>query len=136
MVQDAIQKYDGRVLNIIADTFLLTFNDGDKMFKATHEIFMKWDKYLDKMKIEVRAKLDKIEKLGDLEYDEDCDYCMKNPFTLDAIETKKKLEYDKDEVKDYLTKLDTVILLRKTSFKFWGFLERFNKIFLHRFACV
>lgn len=51
VVQDAIQKYDGRVLNIIADTFLLTFNDGDKMFKATHEIFMKWDKYLDKMKM-------------------------------------------------------------------------------------
>ena len=34
---------------------------------------------------------------------------MKNPFTLDAIETKKKLESDKDEVKDYLTKLDSVI---------------------------
>ena len=64
---------------------------------------------LDKMKIEVRAKLDKIEKLGDLEYDEDCEYCMKNPFTLDAIETKKKLESDKDEVKAHLTKLDSVI---------------------------
>jgi len=47
---------------------------------------------LDKLKIEVRAKLDKIEKLGDLEYNKDCEYCMKNPFTLDAIETKKKLE--------------------------------------------
>ena len=64
---------------------------------------------LDKMKIEVRAKLDKIEKLGDLEYDEDCEYCMKNPFTLDAIETKKKLETDKDDVKKYLGKLDYVV---------------------------
>ena len=63
---------------------------------------------IDKMKIDVRSKLDKIEKLGNLEWDEDCDYCMKNPFTLDAIETKKKLESDKDEVKDYLTKLDSV----------------------------
>ena len=64
---------------------------------------------LDKMKIDIRAKLDKIEKLGDLEYDEDCEYCMKNPFTLDAIDTKKKLESDKDEVKTHLTKLDLVI---------------------------
>ena len=63
---------------------------------------------IDKMKIDVRSKLDKIEKLGNLEYDEDCDYCMKNPFTLDAIETKKKLASDKDEVKEYLTKLDYV----------------------------
>ena len=61
---------------------------------------------LDKMKIEVRSKLDKIEKLGNLEWDDNCEYCMSNPFTLDAIETKKKLEVDKDVVKDYLVKLD------------------------------
>jgi len=63
---------------------------------------------LDKMKIEVRTKLDKIEKLGNLEWDDDCEYCMSNPFTLDAMETKKKLEVDKDVVKDYLIKLDGV----------------------------
>ena len=63
---------------------------------------------LDKMKIEVRSKLDKIEKLGDLEHDPNCSYCMSNPFTLDAIETKKKLEVDKDVVKDYLIKLDDI----------------------------
>ena len=63
---------------------------------------------LDKLKIEVRTKLDKIEKLGDLEYDEDCDYCMKNPFTLDAIETKKLVELDKQNVKESLVKLDEI----------------------------
>ena len=50
---------------------------------------------IDKLKIEVKNKLDKIEKLGNLEYDPNCDYCMKNPFTLDAMETKKKLNDDK-----------------------------------------
>ena len=63
---------------------------------------------LDKMKIEVRSKLDKIEKLGNLEWDDDCEFCMSNPFTLDAIETKKKLEVDKDVVKNYLVKLDDI----------------------------
>ena len=50
---------------------------------------------IDKLKIEVQNKLDKINKLGNLEYDPDCDYCMANPFTLDAMETKKKLNDDK-----------------------------------------
>ena len=63
---------------------------------------------LDKLKIEVHTKLDKIEKLGDLEYDEDCDYCMKNPFTLDAIETKKLVEVDKDRVKEHLSSIDNI----------------------------
>ena len=50
---------------------------------------------IDKLKIEVKNKLDKIEKLGNLEYDSNCSYCMANPFTLDAMETKKKLNDDK-----------------------------------------
>ena len=63
---------------------------------------------LDKLKIEVRTKLEKIEKLGDLEYDEDCDYCMKNPFTLDAIETKKLVQVDKNRVKEHLITIDAI----------------------------
>ena len=63
---------------------------------------------LDKTKIEIRTKLDKIETLGDLEWDDDCSYCMSNPFTLDARETKKKLEVDKDILKDRLFEFDSV----------------------------
>jgi len=59
---------------------------------------------LDKLKIEVRSKLDKIDKLGNLTYDEDCDDCMSNPFTLDAIETKKNLDKDKLLAQQYVTK--------------------------------
>ena len=39
---------------------------------------------IDKLKIEVRNKLDKIEKLGDVTHDENCEHCMSNPFTLDV----------------------------------------------------
>ncbi len=59
---------------------------------------------LDKLKIEVRSKLDKIDKLGNLTYDEDCDDCMSNPFTLDAIETKTNLDKDKLLAQQYVTK--------------------------------
>ena len=63
---------------------------------------------LDKLKIEVRSKLDKIEKLGDLTYDDDCDHCMSNPFTLDAIETKKNLNKDKLLAQEYVQKKQTM----------------------------
>ena len=59
---------------------------------------------IDKLKIEVRTKLDKIEKLGNLTYDEDCDNCMSNPFTLDAIETQKNLDKDKLLAQQYVSK--------------------------------
>ena len=61
---------------------------------------------LESLKQNVGVKLEKIKKLGDLEYDEDCDYCMKNPFTLDAIETKKSIDIDKTKVKDLLKRID------------------------------
>jgi len=59
---------------------------------------------IDKLKIEVRAKLDKIDKLGDLTHDPDCEHCMTNPFTMDAIETKKNLNKDKVLAQDYVQK--------------------------------
>ena len=46
-------------------------------------------KEVDSLKVEVKNKLDKIEKLGDLEYDKDCDFCMNNIFVKDAIKTKE-----------------------------------------------
>ena len=50
---------------------------------------------IDKLKIEVKNKLDKIETLGNLEWDDNCDYCMSNPFTIDPIQTKESLNDDK-----------------------------------------
>ena len=63
---------------------------------------------IDKLKIEVRAKLDKIDKLGNLEWD-DGDFCMSNPFTLDAIDTKEKLNEDKVLAGQYVSSLDSII---------------------------
>ena len=61
---------------------------------------------IDKLKIDVRNKLDKIEKLGILEWDEDCEFCMSNPFTLDAIATNEKLDEDKKMAGEYVSNLD------------------------------
>ena len=63
---------------------------------------------IDKLKIEVKNKLDKIEKLGNLEWDDNCDYCMSNPFTLDAISTKESLDSDKGLAREKLGQLDGI----------------------------
>ena len=63
---------------------------------------------IDKLKIEVQNKLDKIEKLGNLEYDPKCSYCMDNPFTLDAIQTKKRLNEDKQLADKFVKKSDNL----------------------------
>ena len=69
---------------------------------------------LDNLKQEVKFKLDKVNKLAKHEYDPNCDYCVKNPFVVDAQKTKSELEDDKetaqhyiDELKSYQTELDT-----------------------------
>ena len=63
---------------------------------------------VDALKIEVKNKLDKIEKLGNLEYDEDCNYCMDNVFVKDAIKTKEALQEDKSRAAEVVTQLKTI----------------------------
>jgi DNA repair exonuclease SbcCD ATPase subunit len=72
---------------------------------------------IDKLKQDVKVKLEKIETLGNLTYDEDCEHCMNNPFTLDAIETKKHLEKDKELATKYLDKKSRMDDKIQTMFK-------------------
>jgi len=75
---------------------LITLEDDKKELKIE----------IDKLKIDVRNKLDKIEKLNIMEWDEDCDFCMSNPFTLDAIATHEKLDEDKKISGEIISNLD------------------------------
>ena len=50
---------------------------------------------VEKLKAEVSHKLDKMKKLDDLKYDENCSFCMDNIFVKDAIATKASIEEDK-----------------------------------------
>ena len=90
-------------------------NEVDKKFAQFEQYSLEKSNHqieIDKLKIEVQHKLDKIEKLGNLEHDPDCDYCMSNPFTLDAIETREKLNEDKNLADTFLRKssdLDSII---------------------------
>ena len=109
---NALTKVDERVGEIVAQSEKFSsekteLNEKIKIYKENKidKKYAQLEQYkleksnnqieIDKLKIEVKNKLDKIDKLGNLEYDSDCSYCMSNPFTLDAMETKKKLNDDK-----------------------------------------
>ena len=110
--QQAQEKYNSRVGDEQDLKNKISFHDDNKTVNKYNDAIeidkkgqsLKTD--LENIKQEVNVKLEKIKKLGDLEYDEDCDYCMKNPFTLDAIETKKSINDDKEKVKDLLIRID------------------------------
>jgi DNA repair exonuclease SbcCD ATPase subunit/DNA repair exonuclease SbcCD nuclease subunit len=60
---------------------------------------------IQQLSVELRHKQDKMSKLDQLEYDENCSFCMNNIFVKDAIETKKSIQSDTDE----LTKVNELL---------------------------
>jgi len=63
---------------------------------------------LERLKTELRLKLDKMKKLEDLKYDESCSFCMDNIFVKDAIATKASIETDKEAVLNLSGSLATI----------------------------
>ena len=60
------------------------------------------------MKRDVKFKLEKVDRLKTHEYDPNCDYCVKNPWVVDAMKTKDSLEEDKSSVNNLLSKMREV----------------------------
>lgn len=63
---------------------------------------------VEKLKVDIHYKVEKMKKLEDLKYDENCTYCMDNIFVKDAIETKTAIEYDKIKAIELVTKLKEI----------------------------
>ena len=57
---------------------------------------------------EVKNKLEKIHKLGNLDYDPNCEKCVNNVFVKDAIQTKEALTNDKQRAGTLVAKLKTL----------------------------
>ena len=63
---------------------------------------------VEKLKAEVGHKLDKMKKLDDLKYDENCSFCMDNVFVKDAIATKASIEEDKKHAQKIVDDLQSI----------------------------
>ena len=57
---------------------------------------------------ELKNKQDKMSKLDELEYDENCQFCMNNVFVKDAIETKKLIQSDTDALNSVQSLLEKI----------------------------
>ena len=79
-------------------------NEQYSKFQTLQESRDEFQIEIDKLKVEVRNKLDKTEKLKGVTWDDDCEHCMSNPLTIDARETEKNLEKDKELAAAYLEK--------------------------------
>ena len=61
-----------------------------------------------KLNTELSHKLDKMKKLNDLKYDENCSFCMDNIFVKDAIATKASIETDKKAAESLSNDLNVI----------------------------
>ena len=50
---------------------------------------------IDRLKVVIKSKVDKLKKLEEHKYDPNCEYCVNNVFVKDAIATKQDLENEK-----------------------------------------
>lgn len=50
---------------------------------------------IDRLKVVIKSKVDKLKKLEEHKYDPNCEYCINNVFVKDAIATKQDLENEK-----------------------------------------
>lgn len=73
-----------------------------KDFQALCETFDDEVVVLDKKKIVIQSKLDKIEKLKNHRYDPNCKFCVDNEFVKDAEDSKLSLVTDKSVVDSLL----------------------------------
>jgi len=114
-------KYDSEVSNIEKlKNDVKPINEKVEKFK-TDDIESKYSEYntlkleasniegqLERKKLVVTNKLDKLKKLESHKYDPNCTFCVNNVFVQDAIKTKEDLENDKIEAKQLIVKLNEV----------------------------
>jgi DNA repair exonuclease SbcCD ATPase subunit len=58
---------------------------------------------IEKLKLVIRSKMDKLKKLEEHKYDPDCSYCVNNVFVKDAIATKQDLDNERNRATAIVT---------------------------------
>jgi DNA repair exonuclease SbcCD ATPase subunit len=66
-----------------------------ELLKTNERKLFELNSSIKELKLIIQNKEDKLIKLTDLKYDEECEFCMNNIFVKDAIETKETIEIDK-----------------------------------------
>jgi len=99
-IKESIEKYENDI-KILNDSITMyemlnvekLYNEFINLEKDKSDI--KTDLIL--LETTIKNKLEKMKKLGKLEYDPNCTFCMNNIFVKDAINIKKELALDKNK---------------------------------------
>jgi DNA repair exonuclease SbcCD ATPase subunit/DNA repair exonuclease SbcCD nuclease subunit len=76
------------------DDVMSNYKSYQKAINLQNEV----DTKMGNLTIEMKAKLDKLEKLKDLEYNPNCNYCMNNVFVKDAISVREQITFDREKL--------------------------------------
>jgi len=88
-MQDSIEQFENDDIESKKESY-------DKVVSE----FKSLESELEIYKVDIKNKLDKVKTLETHEYDEDCEYCMKNAFIQDALNAKEELEALKPIIND------------------------------------
>lgn len=103
------KKLELEQIQLLHDSFIKqNVEDTYKLYKSNVDDIKKLENVIDKKKIVVSNKLEKLKKLEKHEYDPNCKFCMNNIFVKDALETKSALETDKRDVENLLNELSSL----------------------------
>jgi DNA repair exonuclease SbcCD ATPase subunit len=63
---------------------------------------------LEKLQLILSGKYDRVKKLGEVEYDPNCKYCVNNALVKDAIKTKDEIKKDEEQITVLQTEISTL----------------------------
>jgi len=79
-----------------------------EQYRSCKDEEVKKSSELEKLKVVVKNKIDKLKKLEDHKYDPNCTYCVNNVFVKDAIKTKEEIELDKNKGKALMEEYNSI----------------------------
>jgi DNA repair exonuclease SbcCD ATPase subunit len=82
------------------------FVEAHKTYKDLSDQITALKQKMDLKKVEIKGKLEKVDRLKNHKYDPNCKFCVDNDFVRDATKAKKELPNDKVEANGMMETLD------------------------------
>jgi DNA repair exonuclease SbcCD ATPase subunit len=101
-IKEKISVFDNRIVELESKNVVTMFKEQQKVLSD----LAKLNQHLEVAKVQVGAKMKKIEMLKTHEYDPNCKYCVNSVFVKDATKASKELETDRVTVKQMLDDRD------------------------------
>jgi DNA repair exonuclease SbcCD ATPase subunit/DNA repair exonuclease SbcCD nuclease subunit len=95
-IESTFKEYDEIIKNYDIEDITTKYD----LLKELESSLSQKEQFIEKKKIVVTSKLQKLKKLEEHKYDPNCTFCTTNVFVKDAIKTREELELDKVEAQN------------------------------------